>query len=407
MLQSLRHRIRAGEAIRPLPPGVHHFQSPPDAPRQTRIHLRIEPDGSAFLLLNASVVLHLNQTASEYAYLLIRQADADEAAAHITQRYRSIRRDQAARDYLEFKDQIQALIEAQDQDPVLLIGCEREALYAGDLSAPYRLDCALTYSLAGTVSAGSTPTQRVTRELGTDEWRAILDKAWAHGIPHIIFTGGEPTLRDDLPELIAHAELNGQVTGLLTTGHRLDDPAYLKLLLAAGLDHTLITLDWQEPSAWGALSSFTYWRDLLKEDIFVAVHITLSKHVQDGYARLLDQLQDAGITAVSLTAESEDLAEDFEQAREEAGRRGLELIWGLPVPYSHLNPVQFEIQNATDEGRISGAGKGWLYVEPDGDVLPSQGIVRSLGNMLTSPWGEIWSNAQDYRAQTQAAASFK
>ena len=42
-----------------------------------------------------------------------------------------------------------------------------------------------------------------------------MDKAWAAGIPHITFTGGEPTLRDDLPALIAHAEKIGQVTGLL------------------------------------------------------------------------------------------------------------------------------------------------------------------------------------------------
>ncbi len=45
------------------------------------------------------------------------------------------------------------------------------------------------------------------------------------GIPHVVFTGGEPTLRDDLPELIAHAERNGQITGLNTNGRRLADRA--------------------------------------------------------------------------------------------------------------------------------------------------------------------------------------
>ena len=40
------------------------------------------------------------------------------------------------------------------------------------------------------------PIKRVDRELTTDEWGDILDKAWAAGIPHITFTGGEPTLRD-------------------------------------------------------------------------------------------------------------------------------------------------------------------------------------------------------------------
>ena len=47
----------------------------------------------------------------------------------------------------------------------------------------------------------------------------------------MVFTGGEPTLRDDLPELIAHAESNGQVSGLLSDGLRFADPAYLDSLL--------------------------------------------------------------------------------------------------------------------------------------------------------------------------------
>ena len=33
----------------------------------------------------------------------------------------------------------------------------------------------------------------------------ILDQLWELGVPHIIFTGGESTFRNDLPELIAHA----------------------------------------------------------------------------------------------------------------------------------------------------------------------------------------------------------
>ena len=52
-----------------------------------------------------------------------------------------------------------------------------------------------------------------------------MDKAWEMGVPHIIFTGGEPTSAKDLPELIAHAEHNGQITGLNTNARRLSDAA--------------------------------------------------------------------------------------------------------------------------------------------------------------------------------------
>ena len=61
--------------------------------------------------------------------------------------------------------------------------------------------------------------------------------------PHIIFTGGEATLRHDLPELIHHAENNGQITGLNTNARRLADEKYLRQLIDAGLDHVQITVE--------------------------------------------------------------------------------------------------------------------------------------------------------------------
>ena len=62
------------------------------------------------------------------------------------------------------------------------------------------------------------------------------------GIPHVVFTGGEPTLRPDLPELVAHAEKNGQITGLNTNARRLSDTKYVDNLVASGLDHVQITV---------------------------------------------------------------------------------------------------------------------------------------------------------------------
>ena len=61
--------------------------------------------------------------------------------------------------------------------------------------------------------AGLAPVDRVKREMLTEEWQTILDKAWNAGIPHVIFTGGEPTLRPDLLQLIAYAEKLGRSAG--------------------------------------------------------------------------------------------------------------------------------------------------------------------------------------------------
>ena len=68
----------------------------------------------------------------------------------------------------------------------------------------------------------------------------FLDRLWEVGIPHIVFTGGEPTLRPDLPELIAHAEMNGQITGINTNGRLLRNESFVDELVSAGLDHIQI-----------------------------------------------------------------------------------------------------------------------------------------------------------------------
>jgi MoaA/NifB/PqqE/SkfB family radical SAM enzyme len=58
------------------------------------------------------------------------------------------------------------------------------------------------------------------------------------------------------------------------------------------------------------------------------------------------------------------------------------------VPYSLEHPVALE--TAGDEVP-DGAGKAWLYLEPDGDVLPAQGMAEKvLGNFLRDPWERIY-----------------
>src|SRR5512143_1271998 len=84
--------------VAPLPPGIFHYQAPADAPVPYRLHLRLEPDGSGLLIVNASTILHLNQTAAEYAYHLIKQTPEDQMAREVSGRFR-VGREQALQDF--------------------------------------------------------------------------------------------------------------------------------------------------------------------------------------------------------------------------------------------------------------------------------------------------------------------
>jgi MoaA/NifB/PqqE/SkfB family radical SAM enzyme len=90
------------------------------------------------------------------------------------------------------------------------------------------MDLAITYRCNNDCAHCYNARERNFPELDTDHWKKILDQLWSLGVPHIVFTGGEATLRNDLPELIAHAESNGQITGLNTNARRLADEKYVQ-----------------------------------------------------------------------------------------------------------------------------------------------------------------------------------
>ena len=367
--------------VQPLPAGVHHKQDLQDN-QPYRVHLRLRPDGSGILILNASTILHLNPTAAEYAYHFIHGTEPDEAVKQVAARYR-VSKDVARQDYQDFLDRIETLISTPDLDPVSFLDFERVAPHSADLTSPLRLDCALTYRLRADSKAEYAPTKRVDRELTTDEWRTILDKAWQAGIPHVTFTGGEATLREDLPDLIAHAEKNGQVCGLLTDGLRFTDENYLDLLLQTGLDHILFLLQPDHEQSWSALEN------TMAQDIFVTAHLTLNGGNIEDAGQTLERLSKLEVRSLSLTSSDPALRDRYDALRDKAAALGLTLKFDLPVPYSASNPVVYEAQ----EGTIpEGAGKAWLYVEPDGDVLPAQGYSdQVLGNLLRDDWKQITS----------------
>lgn len=369
--------------VTPLPTGLHHLQAVGQDEKPFRIHLRLREDGTGILIVNAATILHLNPTAAECAYHFIKGTEPAEAAKQIAARYR-VKQEIILQDYNDFVDRIQTVLSTPDLDPVSYLDFERISPHSTDLTAPFRLDCALTYKLPAGDKTDHAPVKRVDRELTTDEWETILDQAWRAGIPHITFTGGEPTLREDLPELIAHAEKNGQVCGLMTDGLKFSDREYLQSLLQTGLDHVLFLLQPGKGGSWQALER------LMLEDLFVTVHITLNPQNANDMPASLKRLAELGVQNISASIIDLSLRPELEKLSRMAAELDLTMRFDLPVPYSEQNPVALETEF---DAVASGAGNAWLYVEPDGDVLPAQGMAEHiLGNFLTDKWETIYSH---------------
>jgi PqqA peptide cyclase len=88
--------------------------------------------------------------------------------------------------------------------------------------------------------------QRTSAELDTATWRRVLEEAAALGVLQLHFSGGEPTVRKDLPELVSAAAELGLYSNLITSGVPLDQ-AMLDRLAQAGLDHVQISFQDTEP----------------------------------------------------------------------------------------------------------------------------------------------------------------
>ncbi|HEV7259247.1 MAG TPA: pyrroloquinoline quinone biosynthesis protein PqqE [Bosea sp. (in: a-proteobacteria)] len=83
--------------------------------------------------------------------------------------------------------------------------------------------------------------ERRSSELPTSEWKRLIDEAAALGVLHIYFSGGEPMLRRDIAELVAHSHGAGLYTNMITSGVGFQ-PALLDAVAEAGLDHIQLSV---------------------------------------------------------------------------------------------------------------------------------------------------------------------
>jgi pyrroloquinoline quinone biosynthesis protein E len=82
--------------------------------------------------------------------------------------------------------------------------------------------------------------ERASNELDTRTWLRVLDEAAEMGVHQVHFSGGEPTVRKDLEDLVQHANKIGLYTNLITSAVLLTEER-TRRLADLGLDHVQIS----------------------------------------------------------------------------------------------------------------------------------------------------------------------
>ncbi len=81
------------------------------------------------------------------------------------------------------------------------------------------------------------------RALSTERVARAIDQAAARGVRDLAFTGGEPTIRDDLPALVRYARRRGfEHVKVASNGLRYAHAAYLDHLVACGVDRFHVSM---------------------------------------------------------------------------------------------------------------------------------------------------------------------
>ena len=394
------------EKAKPLTPGLYIGAVQVDGAAH-RVHLRINPGGGGVVTLDASRVLHVNATAAEIVKLLLEGRSEEEAASLMAKRYRR-GRSAIQKDVERVHGMIRSLSATDQLCPVTDLGLDLLEPYSVALTAPMRMDLAVTYRCQNRCSHCYNEPSRASEEMDTASWRKALDVCLAAGIPHVVFTGGEPTLRSDLTDLVIYAEELGLVTGLNTNGRRLADGEYARRLREAGLDHVQITLESADPRLHNALTASDSFDETLAglraakaSGLYALTNTTLTRVNAPGIEALVDLVAAEGLpafavngmiysgkgTASGLDLTPREVAPMLDRLAALARERGIRFIWYTPTRYCELNPVEqaLGVKQCT-AARIS------MAVEPDGTVIPCQSYYEGVGHILRDPWEVIWNH---------------
>lgn len=416
--------------------GMVHTTWNPKDPGAIRIHL-IPPRFRLFgfvpsiAILNGNQIIPVNESwailLTEFIKQLNRYGDGEMPEEDLEKIIQTVcsnmKRVYPDADVWLFREDLFVIAEvfediARGQEPELDIGQMDIGSYAPYMTAPHRMDLMVS---AMEKSGNWNCNQRCLHcyaagqryangeELDTDKWKDIIEKCKKARIPQLTFTGGEPTQREDLFELIHSARWF--VTRLNTNGVRLTED-YCRRLWEAELDNVQITFYSVKPEIHNKLTGSMHYdetvagiRNALKTGLSVNVNTPLCREnaeyidtvkflkslgvVYVTCSGLIPAGNAAGQDSLSMKLSEEEITEAVRQAAEYCGENGMEISFTSPgwITEESLRRMGLEVP-------FCGAALSNMAVTPAGDVVACQSCLdrEVFGNMCTTEWKKIWNH---------------
>lgn len=373
----------------------------------TRRYLFVRPEDGV-LILRPNRVHHLNPTAAEMLHALYTAEAVDTGAvvANISAQYGI----EPARVEADLETLLRSLSVLLSNQPGCAPAVKVTPFGSHARKYPVLAEIALTYRCQNRCAfcyASAPDRGRQVPAMSTEQVKAVIDKIvdQAH-VPSLSFTGGEPTLRRDMADLVAYGRSRGLWMNLITNGIRCARPEFVQALAQAGLDSAQVSLEAGDAPTHdlvvGRKGAFERTvrgiRNLRAAGIRVHTNTTINRQNRGALHGLIDLVASLGSEHLSMNmvirtgdavgqpdigyAEIGPLVLDLKRRAED---KGLKFVWYSPVPFCLFNPAAYGLGSPA-----CSAADGLLSIAPDGGVLPCSSFEQGVGNLLREDFADVW-----------------
>ncbi len=417
--------------------GVSHCTFNPEGPGVVRIHLvppkfRLFRSSAYIVILNgyyllpigyswALILSYFMKEVNRYDGKPINESDEDMI---VNNTIRSVRKVYPSVAEADIREDMEELLDvlfavARGGDPEMEIEKLSIRAYGKNMTAPHRMDLMVS---AMTDEAGRWQCNQkcvfcyaagqkmaTTKELSTQQWKQVIDCLESARVPMVTFTGGEPTQRRDIAELVGYAKR--MVTRLNTNGVNLT-PELVRDLKTAGLDSLQVTLYSHNEVIHNALVGSSHFADTIQgirnaveAGLDISINTPLCKKNAD-YDKTLAFIHSLGVRFVTVSGlictgmaginhkeydlAAEELYRIVRKAKEFCNENEMEIDFTSPglLPKEKLEALGMNVP-------MCGACLSNMAIAPDGTVVPCQswlGADAALGNILETSFKKIWKH---------------
>lgn len=257
---------------------------------------------------------------------------------------------------------------------------------------------------------------KVDEELTTEEGKALLDEIAKAGFKIMIFSGGEPFMRDDIFELVAYAKKIGlrPVFGTNGTFITREVAAKLKEIGTMGVGISLDSLDKEKhdklrvfPGAWD--KAVEGMKNCAQVGLPFQIHTTVMDWNEQEIEDITDFAVDIGAVAHHIfflvptgrakNIEEESLrAEQYEDLLTRIMKKQQQVSIELkPTCAPQFMRIAQEMGMKMRFGRGCLAGTSYCIISPKGKVQPCAYMDMEIGNVRETPFSKIWADSPVFK----------